>query len=83
MKKNKIDYLKVTNQENLISSLDKTIFSLQDKNVLDIISQEQYDLGMFILKNDEEKDAFVKEIEMKNKLKNTNLELVEEKKDKE
>lgn len=79
MKKNKIDYLKITNQENLISSLDKTIFSLQDKNILDIISQEQYDLGMFILKNDEEKDAFVKEIEMKNKLKNTNLELVEEK----
>ena len=78
MKKNKIDYLKVISREDLISDLDKTTFSLQDKNILDIISQEEYDLGTFILKSDEEKDSFVQEIENKNKMKNLDLKPVEE-----
>ena len=43
------------------------------------LSLLQYTSEREAVKNDEEKDAFVKEIEMKNKLKNTNLELVEEK----
>lgn len=80
MKKNKIDYLKVINKEELITDLDKTEFSLKDKTVLDIISQEQYDLGLFVLKSDEEKDDFVKEIEQKNKMKNLDLKLIEENK---
>lgn len=78
MKKNKIDYLKVISREDLISDLDRTTFSLQDKNILDIISQEEYDLGTFILKSDEEKDSFIQEIENKNKMKNLDLKPVEE-----
>lgn len=78
MKKNKIDYCKVVNREDLITDLDKSIFSLQDKKILDIISQEQYDFGTFILKSDEEKEDFLKEIEIKNKMKNLDLKPVEE-----
>lgn len=78
MKKNKLDYCKVINREDLITSLDKTVFSLQDKNILDIISQEEYDLGTFILKSDEEKEIFLKEIENKNKMINLDLKPVEE-----
>ena len=82
IKKNKIDILTVQNRKDLISENDLSIFSLQDKDILDIISKEEYELGLFNLKSDEEKEEYLKqknEEDKKQKLKNVEIELVETK----
>ncbi len=82
IKKNKIDILTVQNRKDLISENDLSIFSLQDKDILDIISKEEYELGLFNLKSDEEKEEYLKqknEEDKKQKLKNLEIELVETK----
>ena len=82
IKKNKIDILTVQNRKDLISENDLSIFSLQDKDILDIISKEEYELGLFNLKSDEEKEEYLKqknEENKKQKLKNLEIELVETK----
>ena len=82
IKKNKIDILTVQNRKDLISENDLSIFSLQNKDILDIISKEEYELGLFNLKSDEEKEEYLKqknEEDKKQKLKNVEIELVETK----
>ena len=82
IKKNKIDILTVQNRKDLISENDLSIFSLQNKDILDIISKEEYELGLFNLKSDEEKEEYLKqknEEDKKQKLKNLEIELVETK----
>lgn len=82
IKKNKIDILTVQNRKDLISENDLSILSLQNKDILDIISKEEYELGLFNLKSDEEKEEYLKqknEEDKKQKLKNLEIELVETK----
>lgn len=61
LKKAKVDLLIVSGLSKGIKEIDKTDISLKDKKILDLISQDRYDYGKYILMNDEEREAFVKE----------------------
>lgn len=85
MKKNKINILIVQGKSELITEEDTKVFTLKDKEILDIISKEEYDLGIFNLKSDEEKKQFLdekKQEEEKNQQKQSlddlNIEIVKQ-----